>query len=1356
MQEGGPITHKFLVLTVLYLFSVSGLAQPIVDQSGRDEGSKTVRIPRVWLSAKEVLITAHRQTGLKYAVLPPQFEIPVGPFQIDDSIGLQELVDKVGTATETEVFWIDDIATFEPILEKALLESVLRSEDSSQSPRMHVAQLAQLKHSQTVPVLSALAGSSDGSTRFHALAALTELEGDFVRNTWPGRLSIFEVLAEKLDRDALFFALEEGGPPGGQVWKMAAEILGRAREPSLTRAVWWNLWKNRPGTIRMTLWCLGRCGDPSGLGPLGESISRISTNDVADDYLAAIALGKLNGVDLLVRQSHSTQVDVRRAAALGLGLCADKAAASRALEGCLEDIDPAVQFITCQSLGRLGKTERLGRLLGGDIPRALWIAALEALSESVDFEEFLDPLTASLDDDPFRLAKVAETYGRHGGELASRFLPRLLNHTDRWVRASAVEALAKLGTSVAITRAALLAENAAEDPEVRIAALLGLGRSFSPEAAGPLSKVAGNVAEHYRLRHYAVMGLTRLAKSTGHRKLEQLVNPELPEFLPFAVRHVRFETPVRTASELIPLLTHGDRESACAAAGNLADLGYGPAVRELLEGSDIFDNHTRMMHSWGAIRAEGSEAAEALIKAAQSRRRLIRQGAALSLGGRHEPGAVDALIRFTSDKEDGVRAAAAQSLGLTGDPAAIPALLALAESDSSQAVRLEAIRALRSRDFADHPLVRNALSNWAGDTSSRRPIKEQGANTFVLRNWAEAYREDLSTNLTYETTMCYDSHSKRVIMWGAHGRRYDTPQTGQTWFFDSGKSVWQRLIGSAQWPNGSCCNRQIVFDSSNKLAVIAKSGRGASRGGHGWLNGLRGNLSFSIPWVLDVRDNEWYPMRPIGSFGNLGMVGGSYDPQHGLNVWWRGEILAYDAYANSWLRRDDPPGPEPERAGNHSAVFDPVTGRLIVVGVNSTWAYDPVNNQWEDLLPNGDAGPAEAPMVYDSTNDVMLALKEAGHDPMRVWVYHLRQNRWEILPAVQPAPQYGTMFDATYDPEHNVVVISGNESMSWSGALTARETWTYRYKPVDDKPDRNELELKVATAEDGTARLIWNTRSSEEVSGYSILRKKAENPLVGDWESIAQVSGEVNTYVDSDLPGKGLIFYSLVELKEEQPAGLMGTPVRTAPPALRWAAAVSIPGGVRVSWQPCNSEDVVGYHVFRTRADVRWPWHDVFDPSQQIGEFERVTLEPVVATEYVDNEVEITEVASELHWPKTFAYVIRAVNRWGVEGGPSPVTLALADSPGAVRVIPWLDGRRLVIWTPPRVGDDLRGYHVMRMDDWHRDYVFRWQAAPVVNAAFYDTEEFPRADRRRYYVSGVDRNGAVGIPSSGAWSHGLP
>ena len=85
----------------------------------------------------------------------------------------------------------------------------------------------------------------------------------------------------------------------------------------------------------------------------------------------------------------------------------------------------------------------------------------------------------------------------------------------------------------------------------------------------------------------------------------------------------------------------------------------------------------------------------------------------------------------------------------------------------------------------------------------------------------------------------------------------------------------------------------------------------------------------------------------------------------------------------------------------------------------------------------------------------------------------------------------------------------------------------------------------------------------------------------------------------------------------------------------------------------------------------------------------------------------------------------------------------------------WLDGRRLVMWSPSR-GQGVSGYFVTQQDDWNRKYGVRWHASPIVGQGFCDRLDFPAADRRRYYVSGVDVMGAIGIPSSGAWSHGFP
>ena len=63
----------------------------------------------------------------------------------------------------------------------------------------------------------------------------------------------------------------------------------------------------------MTLWCMGRCGDPSGREPLRERIWSIETNDIGDLYLAALVLGELDAIDLLAEFGRKDNSDIRRA-----------------------------------------------------------------------------------------------------------------------------------------------------------------------------------------------------------------------------------------------------------------------------------------------------------------------------------------------------------------------------------------------------------------------------------------------------------------------------------------------------------------------------------------------------------------------------------------------------------------------------------------------------------------------------------------------------------------------------------------------------------------------------------------------------------------------------------------------------------------------------------------------------------------------------------------------------------------------------------------------------------------------------------------------------------------------------------
>jgi hypothetical protein len=777
-----------------------------------------------------------------------------------------------------------------------------------------------------------------------------------------------------------------------------------------------------------------------------------------------------------------------------------------------------------------------------------------------------------------------------------------------------------------------------------------------------------------------------------------------------------------------------------------------------------------------------------LLAASRSQRTTIRRAAALALGGRPDPAAVDRLIEMARDPSGSVRHIAAQGLGLTGDPAAIPVLVKLATVDKNLRVVSAAVRALRMRAFRYDPLVSEAFKEIAGtERDCGLPggpsISDQPDHSFVLRAWPARLRDDSVTNVTYETSLCYDSHRSRIVLWGAHGRRADAPQTGQTWFYHADRSDWNRLTNSLEWPNATCCVWGSAYDPANQTAIVPISGHG----GHGWVNALRVNMQHSHPWLFDARRNQWYPVKPPRHKGSQTSMPGAFDPVHAVVCWWRGSsrVASYDSYANEWSTMCPGGRASARRSGHTGGRFDPKTGRYIVVGTRSTWAFDPAKGTWTDLNPTGSGMPGVR-MVYDSASDVMLQIRGQRSGGVAVGVYHVRENRWERLPAVHPFPHYGT-FDIAYDAKHNVTVISGGWETGGSGEATVRETWTYRYKRVAPKPrwrvDRPHR-LTVVPAEDGTVKLTWSPPQGVEVAGYRVYRGTGDRAWTAKWEEVAELKPGQTGHVDKPAK-KGVLFYRVAPLiagdiadqgdrldadeglaapRKDDPdnragkgiaEGLVSYPVRTAPPALRWASALAGGKGIVVEWQPSAAKGVVGYHVYRSPVSGRSYWGRAFDPAEVRKSLKRITKEPVTGTTFVDAGASAGEGACEFAWPDGFAYCVTAVNAWGVESGFGPATLAIPAPPGPVRVIPWLDGRRLVLWAPAR-GPQAPRHAVMRQDDWNRKYAFRLHGAPLAAFGFWDEWEWPRSDRRRYYVYGVDRAGQVGIPSSGAWSHGYP
>jgi hypothetical protein len=386
----------------------------------------------------------------------------------------------------------------------------------------------------------------------------------------------------------------------------------------------------------------------------------------------------------------------------------------------------------------------------------------------------------------------------------------------------------------------------------------------------------------------------------------------------------------------------------------------------------------------------------------------------------------------------------------------------------------------------------------------------------------------------------------------------------------------------------------------------------------------------------------------------------------------------------------------------------------------------------------------------------MLAFKEQGQQ-VGVWVYHLRQNRWEALPAVYPCPARGQIVDAAYDEKNNVVVIHGTHPSGASASLNARQTWTYRYKERANSAaaPRPPRDIVCVTAADGGVKIGWTPAAGAVAARYRIERGVGEQPWLVKWEAAGEVEGGRTEFADAARP-KALAFYRAIAVGADGKESRPSLPGRTTPRIVRQVTAVaSAAGGVQVRWAAAREADIVGYNVYRAPVDLGSPWSRRFAPESVAETLQRISPAPVAAVEFLDKTARIEGPSDELTWPHTFAYVVRPVNAWGLEGGASPVTLALPDPPGPVQVIPWADGRRLVLWNQCLSGG-VEGYCLMRMDDWHSQHVFRLQPAPLLAPGCWDGEEFPTCDRRRYYASGVDALGTLGLPTSGAWSHGFP
>lgn len=645
-------------------------------------------------------------------------------------------------------------------------------------------------------------------------------------------------------------------------------------------------------------------------------------------------------------------------------------------------------------------------------------------------------------------------------------------------------------------------------------------------------------------------------------------------------------------------------------------------------------------------------------------------------------------------------------------------------------------------------------------------------------------RNGVSTpRLKYEGSGDFDPAGERWIHFAGHD---GIPQGFHLFTCDLTTGIWRQHFPNTSPPGVCCVDGSNVFDVVSRRLVAFPGGSL----GHGYQWSRSVKLKRSNVWLYDPEANTWTDMRPPPykkpEKYSRDVIGGlnssaTYDPNHEVTISFGGQgaggatnaLFVYDAYANQLeqLRPDE----SPSRRDGAGLCWDSWRSVLVLFGSQysndeRTWTYRFETGRWEahDLDPHP-PGRKEGTystnpkMAFDEANGVCLCVVRRGEESGRptgtleTWVLDLGAMKWtHMKPFVCPDPSASRARNLGYWPEKNLFILE-----SVAADKTGPQIWTYRYRsaPAATAP-RPPTGLQVVTR-GGGADLSWKRSAPSGVKAFHVYRAEAERPWEARFERIAATEGE--SFPDQGLAAGTVYVYRVTAADE---GGRESRPSRTArsQPRVLLQPVVSVLTAerVEVSWRPHPAEDVIGYNVYRglalvdtVRRGTPAAWRDN-DPEyprpvvvsvRDITGIHRLNRELLVDTRLVDGEVDLKRrgLSSTDYEYGVYAYIVRAVNRLGVESGPSPYALTIPSTPQHV-LLRERDAEAEIRWAP-NPEKAIRGYRLYKLGKSHWDIV-RVNERPVPETTF----RHPAGNATtRFWVVAVDALGQEGQPSSAVW-----
>jgi hypothetical protein len=599
--------------------------------------------------------------------------------------------------------------------------------------------------------------------------------------------------------------------------------------------------------------------------------------------------------------------------------------------------------------------------------------------------------------------------------------------------------------------------------------------------------------------------------------------------------------------------------------------------------------------------------------------------------------------------------------------------------------------------------------------------------------------------------------------------------------------IWKQRFPNTSPPGVCCVDGGNTYDEARGRFVAFPGG---SLGhGYQWSRGVK--LKQSNVWLYDPAADHWTNMRPppyrLPEKYSRDVIGGlnhgaTYDANHEVSIAFGGQgaggstnsLYVYDAYANrlGHLRPPDPP----EIRDGMGLCYDTVHDCLVMFGSQygddeRTWLYRFGENRWEGLAldphpPAKKEGTysTNPKMAFDPASGLCLCVVRRGESSglppgtLETWTLDVGKRQWtRENPAVAPEPSASRARNLSFSAELNVFVLESVAAEKKGGP----QLWTYRLAPAPAITlPTPPVDVRLVT-NPGRAELRWRPGDDATVTSYNVYRAAGDDVWTADFKKLA--STRKSEFADTGLEAGRTYFYRVASGDAAGREGRPGRIMRTQPEVLG-APVVSVIDAqtVEVSWKPRPDDDIVGYDVYRGIAAVQtvrrgtpaaWTDNDPEYAEPQvvavtdIVELRKLNDAPVAGAEYADHGVDLTQpgAASGDYRFAVYAYIVRAINRLGTAGGPSPYALTIPSEPQHV-LLRERDGSAEIRWNPA-AEKSVTGYHIYKLGKSHWE-ILRLTDEPVHETTF---RESAGANETRYWVVPVDRLGQEGQPSSPVW-----